>query len=54
MEIMGMHGNSNYPGFTCGRGIYRKCVCCNEEFEIHSANHVRCRDCKAKGRKIQY
>lgn len=49
---MGMHGNTNNPGFTCERGIYRKCVCCGQSFEIHSANHTRCRICKSKGRKI--
>lgn len=39
--------------WTCTKGIIRDCICCGEEFEIHSANHVRCLDCKAKGRKIE-
>jgi len=49
---MGKIGNTNYVGFTCEPGIYRKCVCCGEEFEIHSANHVRCGRCKRVGMKI--
>lgn len=34
------------------RGIERRCVCCGDIFTMNSANHVRCIDCKEKGRKI--
>jgi len=33
-------------------GFERNCVCCGDIFTINSANHVRCIDCKNKGRKI--